>query len=388
MPDRERFLAICRGESPGDVSIIDWLNAPLGCETPETWIAQGAPEGIREPDSFNRYFQFDHHHVLEEIISEHHRADLPKTGFEYLCLTPAIIPVFERKVLEEDERHRVEITYGGQTIKVAKQFPGRMPQYIDHPVKDRASWNEYKKRLDPYTPGRWPSDWEAFVEKTNSEDSPTCLMLEGFFGILRAWMGLENLLYAFYDDPNLIEDMMDQMLYLEMTMAVKAIRYLRIDWVRFFEDMAYRSGSLISPAMFKKFMVPRYKQITDFLHSNGIDVIHVDSDGNINELIPLWMECGINFHWPLEVAAGMDAVSLRKKYGKDIILGGNIDKKVFAKGKDAIREEVMSKVPFLLETGGYFPSLDHDIPPDISFENFRYYINLLREIGGLEKLPE
>ena len=388
MPDRERFLAICRGESPGDVSIIDWLNAPLGCETPEAWIAQGAPEEIREPDSFNRYFQFDHHHVLDEIISEHHRADLPKTGFEYLCLTPAIIPVFERKVLEEDERHRVEITYGGQTIKVVKQFPGRMPQYIDHPVKDRASWNEYKKRLDPYTPGRWPSNWEDFVEKTNSEDTPTCLMLEGFFGILRAWMGIENLLYAFYDDPDLIEDMMDQMLYLEMTMAVKAMRYLRIDWVRFFEDMAYRSGSLISPAMFKKFMVPRYKQITDFLHSNGIDIIHVDSDGNINELIPLWMECGINFHWPLEVAAGMDAVSLRKKYGKDIILGGNIDKKVFAKGKDAIREEVMSKVPFLLETGGYFPSLDHDIPPDISFENFRYYINLLREIGGLEKLPE
>jgi uroporphyrinogen decarboxylase len=153
--------------------------------------------------------------------------------------------------------------------------------------------------------------------------------------------------------------------------------------------MAYKNGPLISPAMFKKFMLPRYKQITDFLHSKGIDILHVDSDGNINELIPIWFEeCGVNFPWPLEVAAGVDAVALRKKYGKDLILAANIDKRVFSKGKEAIREEVMSKVPFLLKTGGYFPGLDHIVPPDISLENFRYYINLLREIGGMEKLPE
>ena len=79
---------------------------------------------------------------------------------------------------------------------------------------------------------------------------------------------------------------------------------------------------------------------------------------------------------------------MRKKYGKDLILNANIDKRVFAKGKEAIREEVMSKVPFLVETGGYFPGLDHLIPPDISFENFCYFINLLRKIGRLEKLPE
>ena len=76
------------------------------------------------------------------------------------------------------------------------------------------------------------------------------------------------------------------------------------------------------------------------------------------------------------------------RYGKDIILGGCIAKRVFAKGKEAAREKVMSKVPFLVETGGYFSSLDYLVPPDISFENFLYYINLLRKIGGMQKLPE
>ncbi len=388
MPNRERFLAICHGERPGDVSIIDWFNR-YWADTPKEWVKQGAPKEILKPDGFRRYFQFEHMHNLQEIVSEHNRIDLPEVeAGEGFHVTPPVLPVFEKKVIREDERHRVEMTYGGSIVEVSKQFPWRMPKYLERPVKDRATWNEYRKRLDPYTPERWPKDWWGFVAKTNREDSPTLLMLEGFFGILREWTGIENLLYMFYDDPKLVEDMMDHMLYFMMGIAQRVLRDIRVDCIRFWEDMAYKSGPLISPAMFKKFMVPRYKKVTEFIHSHGIDVIHVDSDGNINELIPLWLECGINFHWPLEVAAGMDAIALRKKYGKDLIMVGNIDKRVFARGKKAIREEVMSKVPFLLETGGYFPSLDHAIPPDISFQDFRYYINLLREIGGMEKLPE
>jgi len=315
------------------------------------------------------------------------KEDPTQQGPGHYIVTPPVVPVFERKVIREDERHRVEIAYGGQTVEVSKEHPLRMPKYLDHPVKDRASWNEYKKRLDPDTPGRWPKGWDAFVKERNSEDAPTMLLLAGFFGVLREWSGLERLLYWFYDDPKLVEDMMDQVLYLVMGVAKRVVRDLRIDFVRFWEDMAYKAGPLISPAMFKQFMIPRYKVITDLLHSSGIDIIHVDSDGNIEELIPIWLEVGVNFHWPLEVAAGMDGVALRKKYGKDLILGGHIDKRVFTKGKEALREEVMSKVPYLVETGGFFPGLDHAVPPDVPFENFRYFINLLREIGGLEKLP-
>ena len=135
-------------------------------------------------------------------------------------------------------------------------------------------------------------------------------------------------------------------------------------------------------------MMPRYEKVTDVLRSSGVDVIFVDSDGNLDELIPLWLECGINGCWPLECAAGNDAVALRKKYGRDIILAGNIDKRELLKGKDAIREEVMSKVPFLLECGGYFPSVDHMVPPDITWENYLYFINTVREVAGLKRLPE
>ena len=69
-----------------------------------------------------------------------------------------------------------------------------------------------------------------------------------------------------------------------------------------------------------------------------------------------------------------------------MILSGAIDKRTLIKGKEAIREEVMSKVPFLLEQGGYLPTIDHWVPPDVTFENYCYYINLMREVAGLEKL--
>ena len=150
--------------------------------------------------------------------------------------------------------------------------------------------------------------------------------------------------------------------------------------------MCYKAGSLISPAMLRKFMVPRYREITDLLHGHGVDIIFVDSDGNLDQLIPLWLECGINYIWPLEVAAGNDAVAIRKEYGRDLILGGAIDKRALSRDKEALRAEVMSKVPFLLEEGGYFPTVDHAVPPDVTFENYRYYVDTMREVGGLGKM--
>jgi uroporphyrinogen decarboxylase len=271
-------------------------------------------------------------------------------------------------------------------VKVFKDDPQKMPMYLDHPVKDRETWREYKKRLDPATPARWPEDWGAYVEKMNSRDFPVILSVGSFFGLLREWMGVERLLYAFHDDPALVEDMMDTMLHLETEVIKRTVKDIRVDQASFWEDMCYRAGPLISPAMFRKFMMPRYRQITDLLRQNGIDIIYVDSDGNVTELIPLWLECGINYIWPLEVAAGNDAVALRKEYGRELILGGAIDKRALIKGEKAIREEVMSKVPFLLEQGGYFPSVDHLVPPDVTFENYCSYINTLREAAGLEKL--
>jgi len=386
---REQFLGICRFERPGNLYLSTPYFNSFWRRTLEDWVKQGAPQQILDSRFRGDYFQFNHTRILHEIVSGIAMDREIDIGAEvpYAYEVPPIVPVYEHKFIDEDEHTITLVNEGHQKVKVYKDNPEKMPMFLEHPVKDRGSWQEYKKRLEPDTPERWPADWDSYVEKINGKSAPTMLYVGSFFGFLREWMGLERLLYMFYDDPSLIEDMMDQVCYLSTEVIKRVVKDLRVDHVMFWEDMAFKSGPLISPDMVRKFMVPRYKKVTDLLRGSGVDVIFVDSDGNLDELIPLWLECGINGCWPLECAAGNDAVALRKKYGREIILAGNIDKRELLKGKDAIREEVISKVPFLLESGGYFPSVDHMVPPDITWENYCYFINTVREVAGLEKLP-
>lgn len=385
---KQRFLGICRFERPGDLYLMNPLVNDFWIETPEVWVEQGAPAEIRDTRTRRDYFRFDHMREMREIHTGLYMDRRLAIGeAQYVYSVPPIVPLYEPRFLDEDSHMVTLVNEGGQKVRVFKDDPQKMPMYLDHPVKDRASWQEYKKRLDPSSEDRWPNDWEGYVQRMRDRAEPVALDVGSFFGFLREWMGLERLLYMFYDDPTLVEDMMEQVCYMETECINRVLKDVRFDFAMFWEDMAFKSGPLISPNMFRKFMAPRYRRITDLLHSYGIDIAFVDSDGNLNELVPLWLECGINFVWPLEVAASNDAVALRKKYGRELILGGNIDKRALLKGKKATREEVMSKVPFLLESGGYFPSVDHLVPPDVSFDAYLYLINTLREIAGLDKLP-
>jgi len=119
-------------------------------------------------------------------------------------------------------------------------------------------------------------------------------------------------------------------------------------------------------------MIPRYARITELAHARGCDTIFVDSDGDVSELIPLWLEAGVNGVYPMEVAAGMDVGELRNQYGKDLLMTGGIDKRALARGPDAIDAELERRMP-VAEKGGYIPHLDHNIPHDVSYEAFAYY---------------
>jgi uroporphyrinogen decarboxylase len=391
MSNRERFKAIARFQRPGDLFIVETFWPDVF----PNWVRQGAPEqiipkvsSVSGVDLFLReYFKLDDKKLISEVHSGWASGKEVDIGHNIRTVDGGIlVPGYESKVISEDER---TITYAngtGQTLKVLKNKAFTMPMFLDWPVKDRASWKKHKKMLDPNNLGRWPTDWKAYVQELNSHNDPVVLQVGGFFGLLREWVGSEKILYMFYDDPDLIEDMMDQILYLETEIIKRVVKDITIDEVDFCEDVAYKAGPLISPNMVKKFMVPRYKKIIDLCHAHDIDIIYVDCDGNIEQLIPLWLEAGINYVWPLEQTAGNDVVSFRKKYGKDLILGGGIDKRALLKGKEAIRKEIMSKVPFLLEGGGYFPSVDHYVAPDVTLDNYRYYINTLREVAGLEVL--
>ena len=97
------------------------------------------------------------------------------------------------------------------------------------------------------------------------------LFAGSLFGFPRAWIGLEPLVMSMYDDPNLIEDMMDFCMYFFMEFYKKILPEIDVDYVYFWEDMAYKNGPLISPAFMKKFMMSRYKKMMSFKNQKWTD---------------------------------------------------------------------------------------------------------------------
>ncbi|MCL1855889.1 MAG: hypothetical protein FWF86_09160, partial [Clostridia bacterium] len=123
-----------------------------------------------------------------------------------------------------------------------------------------------------------------------------------------------------------------------------------------------------------RFIFPHMRRLVDYVKSKGTRYVIVDTDGNSEPLIPLLMEAGVDGIWPIERASeSMDPIELRAKYGRDLRLWGAVDKRCIASGKNAIDSHLRTFVP-LIEEGGFIPTIDHLAPPDISLENFTYYI--------------
>ena len=165
-----------------------------------------------------------------------------------------------------------------------------------------------------------------------------------------------------------------------ITLSSRVMKEVTPDYICYFEDFAFKTGPLISPRIFEKFLLQRYRRMNDHLRSLGMDIIGMDSDGNFEVLMPMMIEAGFNYVQPMEQAADMDAVRIRKEYGKAMGMLGSIDKRELAKGRKEIDHELQRQVPFLLETGGYIPTVDHTVPPDVSYDNFLYYLEVKRRL--------
>ena len=192
-------------------------------------------------------------------------------------------------------------------------------------------------------------------------------------------MGLEALCLSLYDDRPFVEQVVEEIADFALACLDRALAGVTYDFASFCEDMAHKTGPMIDPKLYRELWGPHYRRLVDRIHRAGIETIFLDSDGNLDKLIPIWLDLGINFIYPLEVAAGMDVVKLRKRFGRALIMGGGIDKRVLAGDKAGIKRMVERIAPMVQE-GGYLPCPDHCIPPDVSWENFIYYEQLMSAI--------
>ena len=356
MNDRERFLSTMNYQ---ERDRCPWGEMGFWPETLERWHEEGWPRDVY----LNRFFGFDR---LREQVG----------------VSMGFLPGFKVEVLQETDQYR--IVRRGDGV-VAREFKGElsfhMPQWLSFPLETRADWeSEIKPRLNPESPMRYPEYWEEKVHNWRQRDYPLTLRMGSIFGWLRNWMGLERISVMLYDDPAWMQEMMDYLADFCCACGKRVLEDVDLDYVLLWEDMAYKTGPLISPEMFRRFMLEPYRKLTGFIRDHGVDLIIVDSDGHAEPLIPLWLEGGVNGFYPIERAAEMDAVRLREKYGRELRLLGGIDKRAMAAGAKMIDAELARLAP-LFKEGGFIPWCDHHVPPDVSLENYLYYVRRMKEVS-------
>jgi len=309
----------------------------------------------------------------------------PREFIRYNCY---LKPEFERKVLAEDAETQTFQDAEGRVRKWLKTGEAggvsmSMDTYLRFPVQTRADWEAMKKRYRP-GPVRYEPNWQTLRPagwKARQHPlifAPNCFTL-GFYWMARVWLGTEEVSYAWYDEPAMMQDMMHFWGDFLIEGLRPVLETTTIDYICINEDYAMKTGPLLSPETYREFIFPQHKRLFDFAHSHGVRYCTIDTDGNPEALLPLMMDAGTDAIWPCERAAEQDPVRLRKTFGKNLRLWGGVDKRALAAGPAAITAHLQSLQPLIAE-GGFIPTVDHTVPPDVSWENFKSYL------GAKEKM--
>ena len=324
-------------------------------------------------------------------IERWHREGLPEgtqpegfLGMSRLVQVPlpwGPIPAFEPTIVYQDDEYVDEVSSMGATVRKRRNNPSMFYGHIDHPVATADDWLEYKQRFQAGSARQLPDDWHSAVApRLNASQDPVGICFFPFFCRLGFYsMGMQRFLTAFIDDPDLMHDMFSHWGRFAIDMIRPVLDTVTIDYAMLAEDLAGKNGPLISPEIYEEFWYPYQDPIVDLLREHDVPVICQWSAGQFERLLPGMMEHGFNCTWPLEVMAGMDASALRERFGRELLLGGNIAKEAVIAGPDAIDGEVERLTP-LIQQGGFLPALDDMASPDMPFSHYRHLIDRLQSV--------
>ena len=301
------------------------------------------------------------------------------------CVYPklGLYPAFQRKVIETlpDGSQRVLTDKG----VIEKFKPGivSIPSEDDYLLKDRKAFEEFFLPKMQYSEDRAKS--EDLIRQYNGKleyDAPIGLRVGSVLGDIRDITTVMGMSYLMYDeDEELFADIVDAYAEMQYKCVETALKTgLKFDFAHYWEDICFKSGPLLSPEVFDELCRKHYKKRNDLLHKYGIDIISLDCDGVTEKLIPTWLETGVNVLFPIEVGVWGDQFEpARKKYGKEILGVGGMDKTAFRKDKAAVDTE-LERLKRLLDLGGFIPCPDHRLMPGSKFELVQYYAEEIKKI--------
>lgn len=247
-------------------------------------------------------------------------------------------------------------------------------------IEDEKDYAKIKKHL--YTDTllrRIEQSIKVFLRENKEKDYAYWISMDGFFWFPRTLLGIENHLFAFYDYPELMHAINHDLCAYHKRCIELVCTLITPKFMTLAEDMSYNGGPMISKEKYDEFMLPYYKKLTPVLKAKGMKVL-IDTDGDVEPLIPWFLEGGIQGILPLERMAGVDINRIRRQY-PDLIMIGGYDKTLMHKGEQAMRAEFERILP-VIRSGGYIPAVDHQTPPDVTIEDYDVFMKLLREYSN------
>ncbi|MBN2308107.1 MAG: hypothetical protein JXR94_04005 [Candidatus Hydrogenedentes bacterium] len=334
--------------------------------TLKRWRDQGLPEHVVDEASAYEYF-----------------------GIENWVMVPVNLgptAVCEHKVLEEDEEHQVYRDSMGCVAEINKKGDKSIPHFLDFPIKDRASWEPFKKALDPDDPSRYERIEEALPDLA-AATMPVGVPGGSLAGTPRNLCGFERIAVLPYEDPDLFREIVDTFGHCIVTVLERVLPLIQVDFCMGWEDICFNGGPIIHPAVYSEVIGPWYRRIADLLVRHGCCVYTTDTDGNIMPLVDVFVDNGLNTMFPVEVHGGSDPCALREKYGRRVRLWGGFDKMALLKSRQAIDDELDRLLPYV-EQGAFLPGVDHRVQADVPLDHYKHYLDRKRElfhVGGEPK---
>ncbi len=319
---------------------------------------------IRNNNQADRLFNFD---VLKTV-----------TGKTWLN------PSFPKKVIKEEGNNKIVMNRDGLITEVPKDSHDTIPHFVKATVVTPEDWKKCKEeRFRRDDPERKIDIRKLKMEHPPERDYPLCVDCGSMIGRIRDMLTFEGLAYACFDHPEMVEDMVETCCLLVEDFLDQVLPHFDFDLASGWEDICFNHGPIVSVDFFNNVVVPRYKRISRKLRDAGVDIWYTDCDGDVRHILPGFLEGGINCMFPYEVNSCVHPGRLLDEYGKDLRIMGGFDKMQLRKGGKAIKEYMESLVPYV-ERGGYIPFCDHRCPPDVSQEDYLYYLDLKEQMFGMK----
>ena len=309
--------------------------------------------------------------------------------------TPDQVPCFDEGIRPEVVSAWLAQGLSGED-ELFRMVPMDRKETLDtdlYPIPDITDWpkgmhqlDKFREGLDPFDNKRLPKAWPKKVEAWHRREHALLLYVhEGFFLTMGVedWKRFMDVMYLLVDETDLVRQMMRIQGEFAAVLAQRVLQEVQIDAAIFSEPIGGNDQPLLSPAMYEDVVLTSYVPVFDVLRRHGVDTIIFQTYANARLLIPLILEWGFNCLWSCEAETEeMDYRNLRKEYGRDLRLMGGIDLDAVLGGKQAIDKELTTKLPPLLETGGYAPLADGRVREDMPLANYLYYRKRLSEIVG------